>query len=159
MIKKSEKSKDTPRVIAPPPLIYGGAFLSGYLFHLIFPIQVFPSWSSPIMGWPLIFLSGVLVIPGIWALKKAGTHVDPYKPTTALVVNGPFRVTRNPLYLSLSLLYTGGSILLNMLSTLLLLPIILAIMHFGVIAREERYLEKKFGEEYLKYKTRVRRWI
>jgi protein-S-isoprenylcysteine O-methyltransferase Ste14 len=77
----------------------------------------------------------------------------------ALVVDGPFRFTRNPLYLSLTLLYSGTALLLNLLWVVLLLPIALVIMQFGVISREERYLEKKFGQEYLRYKTRVRRWI
>jgi protein-S-isoprenylcysteine O-methyltransferase Ste14 len=95
----------------------------------------------------------------MWVMKHAGTHIDPYKPTMALVVDGPFRFTRNPLYLSLTLLYSGTAFLLNLLWAILLLPIALVIMQFGVICREERYLEKKFGQEYLRYKARVRRWI
>ena len=153
------KSKDTAGIIAPPPLIYGGTFLVGYLLHLVYPIQFSPSQLTFIFGWSLIIFSGLLAILGFLAIKRAGTHVDPYKPTTALVVDGPFRFTRNPLYLSLTLLYSGMGILLNMLWTVLLLPVVLIIIHFGVIAREEKYLEKKFGQEFIRYKARVRRWI
>ena len=158
-LKMGDKSKDTPGIVAPPPLIYGETFLIGYLLHLTHPIEFFSAQLASMIGWPLIILSGLLVILGIWAIKRAGTYVDPYKPTTALVVDGPFRFTRNPLYLSLTLLYSGIAFLLNLLWTVLLLPLALVIMHFGVIVREERYLEKKFGREFLRYKARVRRWI
>jgi protein-S-isoprenylcysteine O-methyltransferase Ste14 len=154
-----DKSHDKPGVIAPPPLIYAGIFLLGYLTHRTYPFPLLPVEVALFIGWLLIGLSGLLVTSGMWAMKRAGTHIDPYKPTTALVVNGPFRFTRNPLYLSLTLLYTGTALLLNLLWAVLFLPIALAIMQFGVITREERYLEKKFGQEYLRYKASVRRWI
>ncbi|HEX9758563.1 MAG TPA: isoprenylcysteine carboxylmethyltransferase family protein [Nitrospiria bacterium] len=153
------KSKDTPGTIPPPPLIYGGTFLFGYLFHWVYPIRFSPGPLSSLIGWSLVIFSGLLVFLGIWAIKRGGTHVDPYKPTTVLVVDGPYRFTRNPLYLSLTLLYMGIAILLNLVWAALVLPVALIIMHFGVIAREEKYLERKFGQGYLQYKTRVRRWI
>ncbi len=92
-------------------------------------------------------------------MHRAGTNVNPYKPTSGLVVNGPFRFTRNPIYLAFTLLYGGIAALVNALWAILLLPILLVIMRCGVIEREERYLEQKFGQEYLRYKERVRRWI
>ena len=154
-----DQSQDTPGVIAPPPLIYGGTFLIGYLLNLAYPTRVLPTQLTYIVGWPLITLAGFLVILGVWALRHAETPVDPYKSTTTLVLNGPFRFSRNPMYLSLTLLYTGLGVLLNLLWTILLLPVALAMMHYGVIVREERYLESKFGEEYRRYRAKVRRWI
>jgi protein-S-isoprenylcysteine O-methyltransferase Ste14 len=92
-------------------------------------------------------------------MKRAGTNVDPREPTTAIVTGGPYRFTRNPLYLSMTLVYAGITALANALPAALLLPAVLAFMRRGVIEREERYLERKFGDEYMDYKARVRRWI
>lgn len=92
-------------------------------------------------------------------MRRAHTNIDPRQPTTTIVVEGPYRFTRNPIYLSLTLLYSGLTVLFNALSGLLLLPIALIILRRGVIEREERYLERKFGEQYLSYKQRVRRWL
>jgi len=92
-------------------------------------------------------------------MMRAGTNVDPTQPATVLVVDGPFKYTRNPLYLSLTLLYAGIAILVNSLWTMLLLPVVLVVMRKGVVDREERYLARKFGEQYLRYKASVRRWI
>jgi protein-S-isoprenylcysteine O-methyltransferase Ste14 len=76
-----------------------------------------------------------------------------------MVTQGPFQYTRNPAYLSMTMIYTGISSLANALWAILLLPVALQVIQRGVIEREERYLERKFGEEYLRYKARVRRWI
>lgn len=92
-------------------------------------------------------------------MRRAGTNVDPREPTTAIVTGGPYRFTRNPLYVSMTLMYTGISALANALWPMLLLPGVLAVMNKGVIEREERYLERKFGDEYLRYKAGVRRWV
>lgn len=83
----------------------------------------------------------------------------PFAPTTAIIDTGPFALTRNPLYLSMTLLYTGLTLIINTIWPLLLLPFVLVVVQRGVIEREERYLERKFGEEYLSYKSRVRRWL
>jgi protein-S-isoprenylcysteine O-methyltransferase Ste14 len=92
-------------------------------------------------------------------MRRAGTNVNPTEPTTILVVEGPFKFTRNPLYLSLTLFYAGVAILMNALWAMLMLPAVLFLVNRGVIEREERYLERKFGEQYTQYKERVRRWI
>lgn len=93
------------------------------------------------------------------AMKQAGTNINPLQPATSLVTTGPFRFSRNPLYLSLTLLFAGLSLILNSLWGLIALAPVLAILHFGVILREERYLEAKFGESYRQYRTQVRRWL
>jgi protein-S-isoprenylcysteine O-methyltransferase Ste14 len=93
------------------------------------------------------------------AMKRAGTNIRPDQPTLAVVSDGPFRFTRNPLYLALTGLYVGITLLADALWPLLLLVPVLVVLQWGVVAREERYLEAKFGEPYRAYKARVRRWV
>ena len=150
---------DNPGVIAPPPLIYAGALAIGLLANRRYRLAFLPRGLSRVLGWPLIFGGLVIGTLGFREMKRAGTNVDPREPTTAIVTGGPYRFTRNPLYLSTTLIYGGITTLANALPAALLLPIVLAIMRRGVIEREERYLERKFGDEYLDYKARVRRWI
>jgi protein-S-isoprenylcysteine O-methyltransferase Ste14 len=150
---------DNPGVIAPPPLIYAGALAIGLLANRRYRLAFLPRGLRRVLGWPLIFGGLVIGILGVREMKRAGTNVDPRESTTAIVTGGPYRFTRNPLYLSMTLIYGGITTLANALPAALLLPIVLAIMRRGVIEREERYLERKFGDEYLDYKARVRRWI
>jgi protein-S-isoprenylcysteine O-methyltransferase Ste14 len=150
---------DNPGVVAPPPLIYAGALAIGLLANRLYPVAFLPRGLSRVPGWLLIaggFSIGTL---GFREMKRAGTNVDPREPTTAIVTGGPYRFTRNPLYLSMTLIYSGVTALFNALPAALLLPVVLAVMRRGVIEREERYLEGKFGDEYLNYKAQVRRWI
>jgi len=147
--------KDRPGILAPPPLIFAVFFAIGYFTRDLLPQIEAPLW---------FFVS--LIVAGFafggaaaWRMVRAKTSVDPYEATTAIVTTGPFRVTRNPLYVSLTLVYVGFALLCRSLSALALLPIVIAVMTYGVIRREERYLATKFGEEYLDYCARVRRWI
>jgi protein-S-isoprenylcysteine O-methyltransferase Ste14 len=149
----------TAGVIAPPPLIYAAGFGGGLLFHSAFPLHIPFGTLTTILGLWLIGTGVLLAAAGFRAMIRVGTHIDPFKPTTALATDGPFRFTRNPLYLSLTLLYTGIALALKLLWPILLLPIALWIMRRGVIDREERYLEEKFGDAYFQYRQRVRRWM
>ena len=155
----SNESQDNPGVIAPPPLIYAGALAIGLLANVLYPISFLPRGLSRVLGWPLIVGGFVIGSLAFREMKRAGTNVDPRQPTTAIVTEGPYRFTRNPLYLCLTLVYAGISALANALWGILLLPLVLLVMRRGVIEPEERYLERKFGGEYLNYKARVRRWI
>jgi protein-S-isoprenylcysteine O-methyltransferase Ste14 len=150
---------DNPGVIAPPPLIYAGALAVGLLVNWLYPIPFLPRGLRRVLGWPLIFGGLAIGALGFREMNRAGTNVDPREPTTAIVTGGPSRFTRNPLYLSMTLIYCGITALANALPAALLLPADIAVMRRGVIEREERYLERKFGGEYLNYKGRVRRWI
>lgn len=97
-----------------------------------------------------------------WSFKRfwaVGTSVVPVRPTTAIVVQGPYRFTRNPMYLGLLLLYLGVAGWFGFAGPLVLAPVLVWVISAYVIAREERYLERKFGGEYLRYKTQVRRWL
>ncbi len=155
----NDEERDNPGVIAPPPLIFAGALALGLLANRLRPTGFLPrrlgrvAGLATVVGWLSIGLSGFR------ELRRAGRNVDPREPSTAIVTDGPYRFTRNPLYLSMTLIYAGVASLTNALPAVLLLPAVLAVMRRGVIEREERYLEGKFGAEYLRYKERVRRWI
>jgi protein-S-isoprenylcysteine O-methyltransferase Ste14 len=148
--------RDRAGVIAPPPLIYAAVFLAGLAIRYF--------WWMPIpFGRPaaavFLVLSLAMLAWATAAMRRARTSMLPYKPTTALVTSGPFRFTRNPLYLSLNLGYISAALWIDALPALLLVPVALAILHFGVILREESYLEAKFGDAYRDYRRRVPRWF
>jgi protein-S-isoprenylcysteine O-methyltransferase Ste14 len=150
---------DNPGVIAPPPFIYSGTLAAGLLANRLLRLRFLPRRLARTLG-PLVIVCGFLVgLLGFREVRRAGSNVDPYKPVTAIVTGGPYRFTRNPMYVGFTLMYVGISALANALLPILLLPGIQQLMRRGVIEREERYLERKFGEEYLQYKGRVRRWI
>ena len=151
--------EDKAGVVAPPPLIYLGALVFSLLLNRRFPIAFLPCRIVRSVGWPLL-IGGVLLIGWFeWTMRHAGTLSNPYKPVSRMVTDGPFRYTRNPAYLSMTMVYTGIASLTNALWAILLLPVALLVIQRGVIVREERYLERKFGEEFLRYKAQVRRWI
>jgi protein-S-isoprenylcysteine O-methyltransferase Ste14 len=151
--------QDKAGVIAPPPLIYLGALLFGLLLNRRFPMVFLPHRIARGLGWPL--LGGGVVLLGWFeqAMRQADTPTSPYKPVSHIATEGPFRYTRNPGYLSMATIYTGIATRANALWAILVLPVTLLMIQRGVIEREERYLEGKFGEEYLSYKARVRRWM
>jgi protein-S-isoprenylcysteine O-methyltransferase Ste14 len=151
--------QDKAGVVAPPPLIYLGPLVFGLLLSRRFPIAFLPRRITRSLGWPLLS-GGVLLISWFeWVMHHAGTPANPYKPVSRMITEGPFQYTRNPAYLSMTMIYTGIASLVNSLWAILLLPVALQVIQRGVIEREERYLERKFGEEYLRYKVQVRRWI
>ena len=151
---------DSPGVMFLPPLAHFGMLVAGLALHFAFPQRFLPGiWLQLAIGLPLIAIS---VIPAIWAartMRRAETEISSSKPTTAIVVRGPFRFSRNPMYLALTVLYIGIATSVNALWAIVLLPVALVALSLGVINREERYLERKFGQEYLRYKARVRRWL
>lgn len=143
----------------PPPFLYVGVFLLGLLLEDLIPVAQLPRTLSRIVA-------AVLLVPGfgllLWSLGlflKARTSPLPMRPTTSLVFAGPYRWTRNPMYLAMLLVYSGTALLFDVFWALLLIPAVMALVVRLVIRREEQYLETKFGEEYWQYKGRVRRWI
>lgn len=155
----NSNGQDNPGVIAPPPLIFAGILGAGLLANRLRPTPFLSRALSKALGWPLIVGGLMLGLWGFREMRRVGTNVDPYHPTTAIVERGPYGFTRNPLYVGMALIYSGISARANALPAALLLPAVLHIVDRGVIKREERYLEVKFGQEYLRYKGRVRRWI
>ncbi|MBC5798616.1 MAG: isoprenylcysteine carboxylmethyltransferase family protein [Candidatus Eremiobacteraeota bacterium] len=107
-----------------------------------------------------LLASGAAYGPGAAVRMLAmKTSIDPYRPTTAIIESGPFRFSRNPLYVSMAMFYAAIALFARATLPLALLPAVLAVVQRGVICREERYLERKFGTAYLAYKSRVRRWL
>jgi protein-S-isoprenylcysteine O-methyltransferase Ste14 len=152
--------QDKAGVVAPPPLIYLGALVFGLLLNRRSPSGFLPRRIACGLGWPL--LGGGVVLLGWFerAMRQADTPTSPYKPVSRIATEGPFRYSRNPGYLSMAMIYAGIATIANALWAILLLPVALLVIERGVIEREERYLERKFGEEeYLRYKAQVRRWI
>jgi protein-S-isoprenylcysteine O-methyltransferase Ste14 len=153
------RDPDAPGVLVWPPLLYGGAFLLGLVLAWLLPLERLPTTPARIAG-ALCAMAGLGIARwGEQVMHRAGTNVRPDRPSTALVTDGPFRYTRNPLYVGLTLLYAGVALLIPSTWPLLLLVPVLLVMRWGVIAREERYLERTFGEPYRAYLGRVRRWL
>jgi protein-S-isoprenylcysteine O-methyltransferase Ste14 len=152
-------ASDTAGVPVPPPLIFVAGLAAGGLAELV------RSTTGP--SWPVSLTIGVVGIVAWAALDgyaslrfvRAGTPVIPFKPTTALVVDGPYRFSRNPIYLGMAALYVALTFLLGIMWALLFLPFVLVAVDRLIIAREEPYLERKFGQDYVEYTKRVRRWV
>jgi len=145
-------------VVAPPPAIYAAGFAIGLVLHRLWPAPIVPHEWSRIVG-PLLVASGLVGLPALLAFRRYHTSPNPYRPSTTLVTGGPYRFTRNPMYVGFTLMYLGAALWLNARWPLLLLPVVLLVMQYGVIVREEQYLESVFGDEYVQYRGRVRRWI
>jgi len=154
-----EHQHDVAGVIAPPPLIYGGTLLLGLLLGTVLPTPFISAPLRWIVAFVFLALAAVFVAWPILLMTRAGTSPIPETPTTAIVTRGPYAFTRNPIYLGMAFGYAGVAIGVNSLLTLLLLIPVLFVINRGVIEREERYLERKFGDSYRQYKARVRRWL
>jgi protein-S-isoprenylcysteine O-methyltransferase Ste14 len=150
---------DSPGVIALPPLLYGLALAIGALLRWIARRPMVTEPTGYWIGGALLVAGAALAFWGRGVMDRAGTNVDPRKPTTAIVEAGPFRFTRNPLYVAMTILYLGLAFCLNDIWFLPVLVVLLVVMHYGVVLREERYLETKFGQPYRDYTQRVRRWL
>lgn len=150
---------DNAGVIAPPPLIYVVPLLASLLAHKAAPRAFLPRQMARAIGWALVAVASLTEVWFFRTMQRARTPMDPRRPVTTVVTSGPFRFSRNPSYVSFTLIYIGVSSLVNALWPILLLPGALFVVQKGVIEREERYLERKFGDEYTQYKARVRRWL
>mgnify|MGYP003429061364 FL=1 len=148
----------TAGVIAPPPLIYGIPLLAGLLADRWRPWPLITERTTVPEGLIMVLL-GFVAVPAVLAFRKARTHPEPWKPTKALVTVGPYRYSRNPMYVGFTLCYAGIAIWQNSVWPLLALPVVIAVMRVGVIKREERYLEGLFGDDYRAYRDKVRRWF
>ena len=155
----TEPLEEIPGVIVMPPFLYLGAFLTGLLLNLLAP---HPLTSSLGLRWAgALLVVSSLPVP-LWAARtmhRAGTTANPMRPVTQLVVTGPYRLSRNPMYLAMTIGYVGLALLVNSLWVGVVLAPLLVVLHLGVIAREERYLDAKFGDEYRRYRKEVRRWF
>jgi protein-S-isoprenylcysteine O-methyltransferase Ste14 len=156
-------SDGTPAVanlgVVRPPLVYLSSVVAGTVLDVVWPLPFLPRALAPPVGSSLVMIAMALFSYSIRQLRAAGTPVPGNRPTTVIVRTGPYRVGRNPIYLAFSLLHLGIAILVNSLWLIATLIAAVAMMALVVIPREERYLEGKFGAEYLDYKAAVRRWL
>lgn len=157
-----DPSMDHAGVRVPPPALFIGSLLLGIFLEWAWPIGMLSQLSAGAR----FGLGAALIVAGVammaWAMglfHRAGTAIPPWEPTTALVTTGPYRFSRNPIYLSVVLLYVGITLLFAACWSLVLLVPALIILHYAVILREEAYLDRRFGETYRQYRASVRRWI
>jgi protein-S-isoprenylcysteine O-methyltransferase Ste14 len=142
-----------------PPWVYLISIAVGALLQLVVPLPFVAQTLNAALGVPLVVLAIALLSLSVARFRAAGTPVPARKPTTAIVRTGPFRYSRNPIYLAFSLFQLGIAIWLNSPWLLATLVVAVALMDFVVIRKEERYLERRFGADYLDYKACVRRWL
>jgi protein-S-isoprenylcysteine O-methyltransferase Ste14 len=149
-----------PDVRIPPPLLYIVVLVLGILLDAAYPIHFLPSAIAWKIG-ALILAAGIALGPfwSIRTMRRANATLRPDRPATILVTDGPFRYSRNPLYLALTLIYAGIGIIADSLRALLLLAPVVLFMSLFVIRREEAHLQRVFGGEYEAYRARVRRWL
>lgn len=151
---------DTAGILAPPPLLYLGSLASGIALNLLFHWHLL---DDPLVLQMLGFLlaaSGASIARWSFVtMRMMGTSADPRKSSMALATAGPYRISRNPIYLAMTMVYVGTGLLLNSFWPLVLLIPLVLLMHYGVILREEKYLEGKFGKPYREYKSKTGRWF
>jgi protein-S-isoprenylcysteine O-methyltransferase Ste14 len=155
----ADPNRDSPGVIALPPLIFLVAIVVGTLIHFSWPFLI----PVPVIWrWVAGAVIVACVVLATWArttFTRAGTNVNPHLPSTALVEAGPFRFTRNPMYVAMSVALIALAFATRVGWFLVLTVPVCALIHWGVVLREERYLAHKFGEPYNEYRQRVRRYL
>lgn len=158
VLELMKKHPDSPRVIVHPPILFGIGFLVGLALNYWWKLS-FGLGDAIELGY--IFLVGgfALAAWSVWHLRAADTNVPTNLPATALVTTGPFRTTRNPIYIGLALSFLGLASLMDAPIAMLMLLPVLIILHVGVVLREEAYLEQKFGEAYIEYAARTKRYF
>jgi protein-S-isoprenylcysteine O-methyltransferase Ste14 len=152
---------DSAGVRFPPPFVYLGALLLGLAAERFVTLRSFGiDWLLLVATGALLFVAGAaMMLAAAGLFRRLGTNVPPSQPTTLIATTGPYRWTRNPMYLGMALIYAGLAIGFDGPIALALLPLVLIVIQTQVIAREERYLEAKFGDDYRRYKAEVRRWL
>ena len=155
-----DDTADTAQVIVRPPLAWGLAVIAGLALNWLVPLPFLPA-DLP-AGWLGAIVFVVALALAAWAIvtiTRAGSNVPTNLPTTTIVESGPYRFSRNPIYLGMFLGLIGLAIAFDNLWLLMMLVLFALVIHYGVVAREEAYLERKFGEVYRGYRSRVRRWL
>ncbi len=158
-VEACRRDADTAGVVARPPLVFLGSILAGLGLHWVWPARLLPGGAHASWGGILMAGGVALFVLAVRELRAARTGVRTCQPTTALVERGPYRVTRNPIYLAFVLFQLGVTVWVNSAWILGALIPALGVVRYGVIAREEAYLERKFGEAYRRYRRSVRRWL
>lgn len=156
-----ENKKDNPHVYIPPPLIYLAIFLVAVLIQKIMPLdkEFFYTTTSRIVGSVIIAAGLFFIFPALRQFFKTKNTLVTIKPANSLQTTGIYSLSRNPMYISFLLLYPGLSFIIGNWWNFILLPILFLVVQEYIIKREEQYLERRFEQEYLNYKSRVRRWL
>src|SRR6267143_6380406 len=150
----ADPNGDTPGVAFPPPLVLVLGYALGYALQWLFPVTLVATAGHRVwrgLGSGLVALGAVLMGSAVVAFRRAGTTPNPFKPTTAFVTQGPYRFTRNPMYVGWVFIYVGADLLARALWPLVLLPAVIFLMGRRVVALEEAYLERRFKDEYRAY--------
>jgi protein-S-isoprenylcysteine O-methyltransferase Ste14 len=145
--------------IVRPPVVYLGAMALGVVLQFAWPVRLVPRAVSGPLGGAIVCVAVALFLAAVHTFRAAGTPVPGNRPTTTIVRTGPYRYSRNPIYLSCSLFQLGVACWVNSLWLLVTLVPAVALMSFVVIPREEHYLETRFPSDYVPYKASVRRWL
>jgi len=154
------EAPDHADTLVRPPIALLLAFVAGLALDWLHPLSFVPaSLPHAWLGAGVFALGLALVVWAIRTLKATGTPVQGYKPTSAIVDRGAYRFTRNPIYVGMFVVLAGLAVAFDTLWLLAALVAFIAIVRFGVVAREEAYLDRKFGAAYRDYKARVRRWL
>ncbi|AWI58576.1 methyltransferase family protein [Sinorhizobium fredii] len=160
MNEANDSSRDNSGAVVRPPIAWVLAGAVGFLLDGVFPLPFLPSAMPATWLGAILFLAGLALL--IWAattFRRAGTHIQTVQPTTTIVEEGPYRYSRNPIYVGMLLGLIGLALGFDSLWLLIMLVPFYFVIRYGVIAREEAYLERKFGDVYRAYKARVRRWL
>jgi protein-S-isoprenylcysteine O-methyltransferase Ste14 len=151
---------ETAQVLIRPPLAWALAVIAGLVLDWLAPLPFLPEdWPAGLVGAVVFVLALVLAIWAIDTMTRAGTNVPTNRPTTAIVESGPYRFTRNPIYMGMFGGLIGLGIAFDNPWLLLLMALFALVIRYGVVAREEAYLERTFGDAYREYRRRVRRWL
>ena len=153
-------SRDTSGVAVRPPIAWAATVAAALLLHWLYPLPFLSAALPAAAVGGAVFLAGLaLLISAALTFRRAGTNVPTSKPTTTIVAAGPYRYSRNPIYAGMFVGLVGIAIGFDSLWPLVLLVPFFLVIRYGVVAREEAYLERKFGDAYTTYKARVRRWL
>lgn len=154
--------KDRSNLAFPPPLGLLIALIATYCLARWLPLgllDALPAGLVKLLGWGLIIVGALIDISGAYAFRQARTNINPYKPALTIVRSGPYRFTRNPMYLGMVLITAGVGLVMTSLWGPIMALVLFLALHNLVVLREEAYLEAKFGDEYRALLSSTRRWL
>jgi protein-S-isoprenylcysteine O-methyltransferase Ste14 len=151
--------QDNPGVLIPPPAYIAAVIALAFGLDIMWPIHLEYQSALVWMGYSIVLASIVILLLCAWQFHRHATDIRPHKPATCMIKAGPYRYSRNPIYLCFLLLQLGYGLAVLQVWTLLLLPVSYLVLRYHVIAREEAYLGRIFGAKYLQFCTEVRRWL
>jgi protein-S-isoprenylcysteine O-methyltransferase Ste14 len=155
----TDEKADNPGVKVFPPLLFVVALIVMLALRYVWPLAIGGRPFTLVLGVALAALAVAIIAWGRSTMLRGGTNVNPTLPTTTIITGGPFGFTRNPLYLGLIGLLLGIGLMFDSWWAVVALIATFPILHYGVVLREEAYLERKFGEPYRSYKASVRRYL